>query len=279
MRLLLAALLLTLPLLAHAHGDAHVFIQALDAQIRQDPGNAALYLKRGRQYLEAQHYQDARADLEHALALDPQLHGARYHLADTLHKAGLPAEAETAARRFVQAVAPDQAGALARGYWLLGDILATRGRHLEAGEIYRQALSHTAEPSPSQIQAYAEAYLEAEPPQPDAALAVIDQGLARLGPLDTLLEMAVDIELKRGRTDPALQRLDTLIAQGRRLPYLHLRKARALAEAGRVEPASAALAEARKALTQAHRPGRGQQALVGEMDALAAKLATSGGGR
>jgi tetratricopeptide (TPR) repeat protein len=275
---LLAILLLFLPLWAQAHGDAHESISLLDVRILLSPSDPELYLNRGLNYLEAEHYPEARADLEKALALDPGFDAARYYLAEVLRKANRLDEAEAAARRHLQATERGKTAELARGHWLLGDILAARGRHLEATEAYGKATPLTAILTPSQIQAHALAYQNAGGAYLNQAIQVIDHGLGRIGPVDHLIELALNLELKAGRVDAALARLDGWIGLGRSLPFLHARKARILAEAGRHAQARTALDAAGAALAaipETRRKSRAYRDLAREMAAIATLVSKS----
>lgn len=245
---LLAMVLLCLPLHALAHGDAHERIHQIDARLARQPGNAELHLRRGQIYLEEHHAAEARADFERALVLDPGLNAARYFLGDALLQSGQPAQAEKQVLQFIDAQAPEQKGALSRGYWLLGEVRFALRRPAEAVAAYQQAFRHTAEPTPSHYRAYIDACLDAGGQHLDEARLVLDQAMAKGGPIDSLLEMAVEVEMKAGHTESALRRMESWIAQGKRLPFLHYRRAEILAGAERLPEARQALAAAGAAL-------------------------------
>jgi tetratricopeptide (TPR) repeat protein len=70
-----------------ALGDAHAAaldpreaIKVYDRAFALDPKSALLHQQRGHRYLSIRHFDQARADLEKALALDPKLTGAWYYL-------------------------------------------------------------------------------------------------------------------------------------------------------------------------------------------------------
>ncbi len=245
---LFVILLLCVPLSVVAHGDAHVRQESLDAQILSQPKNAELYLRRGRLYIEEGHFEEARADLDKALALAPTQQGARYFLAEALLSGGKAALAEKQAQRFIEAHGDQELGALSRGYWLLGQTRMAQQQPQAALVAYRAALKATAEPAPDQYQLFVDACLAARGKYPDEALQVLDQQLAAGGSIDLLQGMALEVELQAGRTDAALQRLGSIIAQKKRLPFLYARQAGILADAGRMPEASKALMAARDAL-------------------------------
>ena len=133
-------LLLCLPLHALAHSDGHERMKQLDAQIRNEPDNAELHLRRGRLYIEENHFEEARADLEKTLALAPTQHGARYFLAEALLYGGKAELAEQQAQRFIDAHGAQELGALSRGYWLLGQARLAQQHPEAAIAAYRMAL-------------------------------------------------------------------------------------------------------------------------------------------
>lgn len=245
-------LLLCLPLHALAHSDGHERMKQLDAQIRNEPENAELHLRRGRLYIEENHFEEARADLEKALTLAPKQHGARYFLAEALLHGGKAEQAEQAeqqAQRFIDAHGANEPGALSRGYWLLGQARLAQQHPEAAIAAYRSALKVTAEPTPDHYQLFVNASLAAGGKYLDEALRVLDQGLTAGGSIDLLQGMALEVELRADRTDAGLQRLEAIIAQKKRLPFLYARKAEILANAGRMAEADKALISARNALT------------------------------
>ena len=242
-------LLLCLPLHALAHSDGHERMKQLDAQIRNEPDNAELHLRRGRLYIEENHFEEARADLEKTLALAPTQHGARYFLAEALLYGGKAEQAEQQAQRFIDAHGAQELGALSRGYWLLGQARLAQQHPEAAIAAYRMALKATVEPTPDHYQLFVNACLAARGKYLEEALRVLDQGLKSGGSIDLLQGMALEVELQAGRTDEALQRLESVIAQEKRLPFLYTRKAEILVDTGRITEAGKALVSARNALT------------------------------
>ncbi|HEY0945992.1 MAG TPA: hypothetical protein VGD81_12025 [Opitutaceae bacterium] len=210
---------------ALAHPGDEQALAELDALITDAPAQIELRLLRAAHRTEHAEWAGAEADLRTAASLDPdaapvelawgRLDFARKRFAD-------------ACRHFDRALArtPDNAEALilrARARAALG---APEAPHAYAD--YSAAVRLLAEPSPS-------LFLEraALPIDPPVALAGLDEGLARLGPVVSLLERALTLELALGRTDAALARLDALIAISERKESLLKRRGDLLASAGR----------------------------------------------
>lgn len=275
----LTLLLLCLPLHALAHSDGHERMEQLDAQIRNEPSNAELHLRRGRLYIEESHFEEARADLEKALALAPTQHGARYFLAEALLYGGKAELAEQQAQQFIDAHGSREPGALSRGYWLLGEARMARQHPEAAVAAYRTAMQVTVEPAPDHYQLFVDACLAARGKYLDEALRVLDQGLAAGGSIDLLQGMALEVELQAGRTDAALQRLEIIIAREKRLPFLYVRKAGILADAGRMAEAEKALMAASGALTaipEKRRRAKAYAELAEQITTLGARVSQRG---
>ena len=229
--------------LAWAHGAIHEQIRALDVRIAREPGDAELYLHRGRLYLEDRHFEEANRDFRRALELDPRLRAAHYFQGGSLLKSGDAAGAEREARAFLSFLGVEDRGGLMRGYRLLSQSLTEQGRPAEAAEACRSALGQAAEADPGLYRECAAASVTAGN-RPEA-LRILDEGIGRLGSLSVLEEMAIEIELEAGRTDGALARLDRLVAAGPGRERWLAQKGEILEKAGR--PAEARPRDARRA--------------------------------
>jgi tetratricopeptide (TPR) repeat protein len=82
------ALLIALGDALAAVQDAREAIKVYDRAYELDQGNALLHQQRGHRFLTLRHFDQARADLETAVALDPKLPGAWYYLGLLEYMAG-----------------------------------------------------------------------------------------------------------------------------------------------------------------------------------------------
>jgi predicted Zn-dependent protease len=263
------ALALGLPALpaapAHAHGDLHDQIAAVSAELRQHPRDALLFHKRG-ELLRAHHsYRAALADYARAERLDPALHVVLLSRGRALLESGAPGPAQRALSSFL-AREPEHPEALL----LRARANARLSRFAAAEADFARALARIADPLP-------DLFLEraanlAAGAQPDAALAALEAGMQRLGPLVTLEEAALEIELGQTRYDRALVRIDRMLAAAPVKAPLLARKAKLLARAGQAEAAQAARAEAQAAIA-ALPPAKRRQP---SMQKLELELAGSG---
>jgi tetratricopeptide (TPR) repeat protein len=208
-------------------------VAQLDALIAQNPDSADLLLLRAEHRETHAEWASAEADVRRAAALEPGT--ARIALAFGRVAFGRGRFAE-ALRHF--ATVP---GAEAR-VWR-SRTLAQLGRQEPAHAELVTALRALDAPTP-------ELFLECAglTATPEAALADLDEALARLGPIVAVLERAIALELQLGRTDSALARLDALAAMAERKETWLKRRGDVLAHAGRTAEAREAYARALAAI-------------------------------
>lgn len=226
---------------ALAHGALHEQIEQLTRSLKTDPDNAALLLKRGQLYSHHAEPANAIADLERALKLDPKLTEARFHHARTLHEAGRTAEARASVDQFLAAKPGDPLGLLLRAR-----IRTKQNDAKGAAEDYTLALPKLELDLP-------DVYLERAREQarstgPEDAIAGLDEGIRRLGKLDSLELLAIELEQKIGRTDQALARVEAKLRTAPRKDLWLCRKGRILEAAKREGDAREAFAACQKEL-------------------------------
>lgn len=171
--------------------------------------------------------------------------------------------AHAAALAPLTAVVTAQPGRAA-GRLALADALALAGDPAAAAEQHLAALELSARPAPGQW--LDTARLLASAGRPDEARAVLERGLAAVGPVASLIEELVwleaDVELER-----ALARLAAL---PRSAAWLQLRGA-VLEEAGRTEAAARAYADAERLVADA-RPSRRQRERLADLRGARARV-------
>jgi predicted Zn-dependent protease len=225
---------------AAAHPPASEDIRRVTRALEAGP-DAALLVERAELHRVSGHWAAADEDARAALRLEPDLAAARLSLARTALGAGDAAAAVEEARAYLAAT-PD-----ARGYRVLAEALAAVGRRDEAVSARLHAIDAADRPDPGD-------YLEAarllaktgaeDAAGPAAALAVLDRGMAALGPLMALEWAAVEIARGAGRTEDALARVDRIVARLDRTETWLAERGRILMSAGRRTEAQAAFTEA-----------------------------------
>lgn len=222
---------------ASAHPAIERQIQDLTGQIETAPNDANLYLRRGELHRIHRDWEQAEADYETSLRLDPHLAIAKYCLGRMKLEAGDSASAKAFLDKYLEQrpTDPEALAARARASTALGQYLAAAGD-------FTGAIDHSPgdSPRPEYFLERARALEAAGPDHIDEALTGLDSGVDRLGEVITLQLYAVDLELARRNYDGALRRLDRISAGSvRQEPWL-VRKATILEAAGRTEDARVA---------------------------------------
>ncbi|HEX6243401.1 MAG TPA: tetratricopeptide repeat protein, partial [Polyangiales bacterium] len=223
--------------------------------------DALLYYKRGELYRAQREYAHALADYAQAERLEPYLEPIYLSRGRVFYESGRFPDAYRALTQFLQ-MAPGHAEALlyrARTRVQLGQ--------LHAAELdFAEALANSKTPT-------AELFLEraanlSQSAKPGPAIAVLDEAIARLGPLEALEDAALTIEVRAKRWSQALHRIDAMLPRSEHKAQLLARKAQVLEGAGD----KAAAREARRAalsqiadLSQDHRERESTRKLTEEL--------------
>ncbi len=252
---------------------AHPFLDErlalLDRDLAAEPANAHLLVARGSLLLDEGHADDALPDFDRALAIEPRLDVVHLQRSRALLALDRPEEARAEARRFVE-LDPGSA----RGWFQLAAVEGERKDRAGAIAAFARYFALAQQPRPEDYLARAE--LQRAAGDLDGALAGLDEGLARLGPLVSLLVRA--LELERERSDPAgaLAIVDRLIAASPEDERWLLERAEWLDQLGRPAEARVALVAARSALATrppARRDTAALRTVAERLDQLTQKLA------
>jgi predicted Zn-dependent protease len=240
--LALAALLSPLP--ATAHGDDQVIIEALTEELAKAP-SADLHLRRGELFRHHREWERAEADYTAAARLEPALAIIDYFRSRARLEAGAPGEALPLVERFL-AAAPREA----EGWYLRGEILAALDRPVEAAAGYADGLACAAQPRPEHFLRRARLLAAASPGEPARVLAAVDEGLARLGPIVSLVDEAIALELARGHPAGALTRIAAALERAPRREAWLVRQGDVLVQCGRRDEAIASYRGALAAIAE-----------------------------
>ena len=221
------------PLLAGAHGTFDARMAELDGRLALKPNDPALHFTRAELYCEHEQPAEALAEITLVETLGVGDLPVDYLRGMCLRLAGKPAEALTSLNRYVTAH-PENAPARlqrARVQIALGDMPAGL-------DDYRAALRLSVRPEPDLVQETADTLVAAG--KIAEAVQVLDNGLAVLGPVPSLMLRAVDVETATGRFDDALTRVAALQKIAPRPEPWMARRAAILTQAGRIDEARAA---------------------------------------
>ena len=235
-------LLATAP--ARAHGDDQLLIDALTEELAKAP-EADLFIRRGELFRHHQEWAKAEADFAAAARLEPKLALVDFFRARLWLEAGQPAKAEPFLERYL-VQAPNEAEA-----WLLrGDILAALGRHEAGADAYAEGIRRAPIPRPEHFLRRAK-FLAALPnPDPARVLAALDEGIAAVGPVISLVDYAIALELERKNYEGALARIAVAMKNAPRRETWLVRQGDVLVKLGRTTEAVAAYRAALDAISE-----------------------------
>ena len=228
---------------ASADGPLHEQIAELTRQIDGRGPDPALYLRRGELNRLHDQFDAARADFQKAQKLSPADPEPLFRLGRLALDEGKPADAAKRLARFTT-LRPGSA----EGWFLSARALARSGRFSEAVPDYHRAIALSVEPRPEWFVERCHAQLALTGDPATEALAGLDEGLAKIGPLPSLQLLAIEIETRRKGFDAALSRLDTLVAASERKETWLARRGDLLQQAGRIADARAAYRSAGAAI-------------------------------
>ena len=193
------------PSVLTAHPDIEIRIEAVTERIQQDPSDVVLFVRRGELHREHRNWEAALADYARASLLDAGL--ATVHLArGMLHfDVGRLTEAKSELDRFL-AENPNHS----KGRATRAGVLVKLGKPLAAAEDYDRAVAHSRRPTPTLYLDRARSLAGAGEKHLDRAILGLDRGMEKLGRIVTLQSFAIELEVRAGRYDAALERLDQI---------------------------------------------------------------------
>ncbi|MEK7950377.1 tetratricopeptide repeat protein [Luteolibacter soli] len=226
----LAALLL--PFTLSAHPDPSHTLAELEEHLAKAPDDQEVLRQKAGLFLSTSHPELARPVVARLLTLDPKqpenlLLDAR--TCRTEKDAATSAKAAELVKEHPKFVP---------GLLFLAEVEEEKGNHDEAIAAMRQALDLSPKPSPGDVLTCA-AWLEKRGDKVEA-IAVLDQGLAKLGVFTGLHQKAIEMEVPLGHYDSALRRVDAMTARLRPSVAFSLQRADILESAGRFKEAAAA---------------------------------------
>ena len=232
------------PTSAAAHPAELERIEILTARIEARPLDPGLYIARASFYSHNGDYALARSDLRRAEQLgDPVF--AAYEVGLLHYREGERNEAKV---RFDQFLArfPDHVPALEQRARLLAELGETRAAVVDYDRIFEL----TPRPNPGTYLSAAKLFAGDTESGVEAALAMLDRGMKRLGVIPQLQQPAIELELSSGRPESALERVETLqtvLADG---PEWNVQMAELLLRLERSKQASRHLSAAKKTLRE-----------------------------
>jgi predicted Zn-dependent protease len=229
-----AMLLATVRARVYAHGDDQLLIDALTEELAKAP-EADLFIRRGELFRHHQDWAKAAADLAEAARLEPKLEIVDFFRARLLLESGNVDKALPYIERYLKNVPTE-----AEGWFLRGDVRAALGEHTAGALDYAEGIRRAPHPRPEHY--LRRAKFVAAAPQSDSTrvLAAVDEGIEKIGPVISLMEYAIALELERKDYDGALARVAKAMDHSPRRETWLVRQGDIFLKAGRTTEAIAA---------------------------------------
>lgn len=215
----------------HGHGNDQIIIDALSEEIAKAP-DPELLIRRGELYRHHQEWQKAEADFVAAAQLNPSLAILDLFRARARLESGAPGDALPLADRYVSGHGDDP-----DGWFLRGEILAALGRAALAAADYAEGIQRSPRPRADQYLRRAQLLAVAAPEKPGPVLLVVEEGIAKCGPVISLVDFAITLDVQQRNFDRALQRVDLAMAHAPRREIWLVRRADVLRQCGRISEA------------------------------------------
>lgn len=189
-----------------AHSPLHEEIESLSQLIERSPADASLYLRRGELHRLSALWERAEGDYDRAALLDPDLARVDFCRAALLVDTG---RSEAAFPLIDRAVA--RGADRAHAHLLRARALVALERLHAAADELGLAIGLLENPKPDHFLERARLLERGGGDDArEAALRALDEGIERLGPLVSLEDAAIALEIAAGRHDAALARLDRI---------------------------------------------------------------------
>lgn len=236
-----ACFVISVALPTPAHEGLHEQIADVTAQIRREPKNASLYLKRGELHRLHRDWASAFADYGRAERLNPRLDEVNFGRGRAYLEAGKPEQAKLWLDRFL-INKPNHVDALVTR----ARVLVNLNQSIAAAADLSRAIAQSPRPKPEYYIERGQALVAGG--RVEQAINGIDEGVSRLGPIVTLQLFAIDLELSRKSYDAALSRLEQIAAQSPRKESWLARRGDILLRAERRDEARVAFTSALAAI-------------------------------
>lgn len=217
---------------ASAHSQTDADIEKISQEIKSKKTSASLYLKRGKLYRIHGNIQKAIQDFQTAQKLSPGNMHIKYQLGLAFYIMNKPQQSVSIFNQLLK-TDPNYIPAL-----------LTRARAYHSIKVYKKAaidyesfLNKATDAKPEVYLETANNYVDHDPSKYQQALAVLDQGIGKLGVLVQLQSRAIEIELLINQPRAALRRIEGLLTTLNRKEIWLVKKAEILTTMGQVQQA------------------------------------------
>jgi manganese oxidase len=229
---------------AQAEDDIAEAMESVNREIAANPKDGRLLVKRSRLYGLARKYDQALADLDQANRLTPLPEIDRERALVYLSAGWYETGVEHASRHLEKF--PQDAEA----YMTRARMRVKLGQRAEAGADFAASFQHTQNLPLELYLERASALTTEDGAYLNEALATLEQGIKRLGPIVTLETAALEVELQQKNYTAALKRVDGIVERMSRKDFWLTRRGDILVQAGRMKEAREAYQKALDAIAK-----------------------------
>ena len=239
--------------IAWAHGELHEQIadvtRRIDQELRRPPypdaghERSKFYLERAELFRLHHEWQAAEADYDQAIRWEPDHDDVELCRGKMLLEAGQPVRARPVLEGFLDKHVDHPEALL-----IQAQVLVALGEGANAVRYLDRALSRHPQPEPDHYLARVAILESLGPRHLPLAVRGLDAGIKRLGPIVSLDEKGIELDLRLRRHDRALARIDRQTARSQRKDMWLARRADVLEQAGRAAQARRTRRQALEAL-------------------------------
>lgn len=202
---LLFLVISSMPQLCFPHADLKLQIDAVTAKIKANPGHFILYQKRGELYRRHADYEAALRDFTEHSKFDPNNRITQFLIGRTLSESG---QSEMAVAHLGEFLVhqPRHAAALLIFARSLNDL----GRIDEASDYFRRSLENTPVKFPDQYIEWSHIFLQPDNQRLPDAIRILELGIRNLGPVVSLVDHAVLLQIDTGNFAGAIRLIKML---------------------------------------------------------------------
>ncbi len=211
-----------------AHGDLDKRIKKVSKEIKENPSNPDLYLKRGTLYFQHEEYKKSIKDYKRCSKLGMNSNALNFCYARSYEKQGFHKKALQHLDKVLKSDSLD-----VKAWRLQGLVLFKEKKYCDAATSYDKVLTHA-------IAAYTENFLEASKAwehcasiKNDNAVNVILQGIQKLGPLTVFHQRLVELHLSKKDYTSALNFQNKIIQSLTRKEHATYKRALIYQQAGK----------------------------------------------
>ena len=230
---IISCLLLAQTVNLFAHGDTHERIAEINQLLLEDPDNAMLFYKRACLYLDHNELTNALYDFDKSSELNPQLLITYLRRAEVFYKLELYDEALKELNYYLNSETEKTEFA----YLYRARSLAKLEQFDKSVKDYKKVLDSNIPELPDVYHELAKLYLQEEPPNYSNAIEILQNGINRLGDIQSFHIKIITLHKQSNKPNEALMHVDKLIEKMPRKETWYKRKADMLVSLNRVTEA------------------------------------------